>query len=397
MHRFNRRFRATASAAALVALAALTYSTGTPAHAAEPSADLPVVSIGDTWIGEGDSGPNRKLQLPVTLSNPATTEVDVTVALGFGSAVPDEDYVGWGGKHRVVKFKPNSKTGLTPTIKYVTIQVIPDEISGEPAADSISVYLIGAVGATIGEAEAHGFIVDADTGNEPLNGITTGDMTIEEGDAGTRKAKIPILLDDPATEPVSVEVHLEDFNLFAGTDYLPISPTGTRVLTFKPGQVQKFLSVTVSPNDELDPDSLGSTRVRATTSSPGFFAWFEGYLRVLDDESVTYLSAPRDVAPIIGGSCTYTGPGGPLPGSLVGFSWSAPVEGDPDNAYAGFATTFMPKHVLPKLTTVPLGAVPGFMHSFTPLCRPSGSVIEMWVWASSNSTGPPAGVTVTVP
>lgn len=377
-------------------LAGLTWTTSTTADAAE-SDDLPVVSIGRATIGEGDSGPNRTLRVPVTLSKPATTEVAVTVTLGPSTAIPGEDYVSWNGKRRTIRFKPNSRTGLTPTIKYVPIKVIPD-IDVIDDIKTIDLYVVDATNATIGEAHGIATILDYETGNPLFIGVDTGEMYVDEGDEGPRKVRIPISLDRPAFTSISFDVYLDEYGLTAGVDYEPLSETGVRTVTFKPGQAQTFLSITVLPNDEMkDPMSGMSARVRVTTPSPRFAAWHEGYLRVVDDEQVTYPGLPVDPTASTGDVCTYVGPGGPLAGRLVGLSWNAPVEGDPSTAYIGFANLFMPKRTVPKTASISIGFVPGFQHAFAPTCLPSGSRAELYVWALDLHSGPLASVTVDVP
>jgi len=381
-------------AIAALVLASLTWMTSTSVSAAEPD-DLPVASIGRATIGEGDSGPNRILRVPVTLSKPATTEVAVTVTLGPGTAIPGEDYVGWNGKHRTVRFKPNVRTGLTPTIKYVTIRVIPDAVVDD-SSKFVSIYVVDAVGATIGEAEGIGTILDIEFGIEPLNGIDSGEVYVDEGDEGPRKVKIPISLDRPVTTTTTVQVHLDEYGLTSGVDYAPLSDSGTRIVTFTPGQAQAFLTITVLPNDEIkDPMAGMSARVRVAAPA-GFWAWHESYLRVVDDEKLTYPAAPLAPIASIGNACTYVGPGGPLAGRLVGLSWSAPAEGEPDN-YQGFANISMPKRVTPTSTSTDIGFAFGGVHAFPPTCFPSGSRAELFVRGSSIYRGPLASVTVDVP
>jgi hypothetical protein len=98
-------------------------------------------------------------------------------------------------------------------------------------------------------------------------GIAVGDVRIFEGDAKSRNAVFPISLSEPSTSTVTVDVAVSDLTAtggkptVAGSDYKgPI----TKTLTFKPGQVMRYLSVPVYGDTVLEPDE----QFQVTLSNP---------------------------------------------------------------------------------------------------------------------------------
>src|SRR5262249_9115381 len=93
------------------------------------------MGIGGGSVVEGNASPARKITFPITLSKPVRTTVTVTYTVGGTTAVycstssgcPDADF---GGKvSGTVKFVPKKKTGLTPTVKKITIPVWADALT----------------------------------------------------------------------------------------------------------------------------------------------------------------------------------------------------------------------------------------------------------------------------
>jgi hypothetical protein len=98
-------------------------------------------------------------------------------------------------------------------------------------------------------------------------GVAVGDVTIFEGDAKSRNAVFPVSLSAPSTSTVTVDVAVSDLTAtggkpnVVGSDYKgPI----TKTLTFKPGQVVRYLSVPVFGDTVLEPDE----QFQVTLSNP---------------------------------------------------------------------------------------------------------------------------------
>ena len=76
--------------------------------------------------------------------------------------------------------------------------------------------------------------------------ITTTDLSLVEGDAGTRTGTVEVRLSEPTTVPVSVKVRSADVSATAPADYQAFATT---TLVFAPGETVKTVTVTVNGDD----------------------------------------------------------------------------------------------------------------------------------------------------
>lgn len=224
----------------------------------------PVVSVGSSTIVQGESGAPRKLRIPITLSVPSTTEITVSATLTPNNAKPGVDYVPWKNS-RLVRFKPNVNTGLTPIVKYITITVLAN--SAVDAGGNVNVSLSNPTGALLGQAAGYGAISPQD--DDPRNNASLAQVTVAEGDLGTRKIQVGIALDHATatSEQVAVSINL----YFGPIVYSVMSKTGTKTVTFKPGQVQRKLTIIYEPND-FGPVSFQSAGLGLVALTPGVAA-----------------------------------------------------------------------------------------------------------------------------
>jgi hypothetical protein len=239
------------------------------------SAPMPVsaqspttVSAGWGGVLEGDTGSFRRLRIPVALSEPSPVEVTVDVELDLNGTTSSPradavDVVDWRGRRKTVTFRPNPRTGLTPTVKYVTVKVRPDEETGE-FTETFMLRLSNTVNAVLGNGSTvganpvgRGFITDDD--DVPVwgqvNRVHASGVSVPEGNGSPRKSRFAVTLRDPATRPVAVRVTAFVDEGTPGVDFKSLSNTGSRLVTFLPGQVQRFVSVetygNTTPNDRV--------------------------------------------------------------------------------------------------------------------------------------------------
>ncbi|MET0552399.1 MAG: Calx-beta domain-containing protein [Vicinamibacteria bacterium] len=121
------------------------------------------INAGDASVVEGDPSTNPGLGVPVTLSSPSASVITVAFATADGTATAGTDYVSTSG---TLTFAP----GVTS--QTVTVSVISD--LDDELDETFFVNLSAPVGATIGDAQGVGTIIDddgvADAGTELAHG-----------------------------------------------------------------------------------------------------------------------------------------------------------------------------------------------------------------------------------
>lgn len=215
-----------------------------------PDPQSPRVEVGDASVLEGDSGGDRVVKIPVTLSEPSTTQVDVTYTLAAGTAGAPADFNDKNGTPRLLKFKVGG-SGLTATRKWVAVKVHPDT-SPEPDETFTVTLSSPTAGYTLGRSVGTGTIIDDD----PTAGleIGIGDAAIVEGDTGkARKAAFTVTLSATSGSPVTV-----DYIIASGTAAAPADfddrGNKIRTLTINPGKTRKFVNVPVKPDTGPEAD-----------------------------------------------------------------------------------------------------------------------------------------------
>ena len=208
-------------------------------------------SVGDASVVEGDSGAPRKLRIPITISNPAASEITVDYTIDEGSATAPEDVDAKVGVTRTLKFKPNS-SGTMPTTRMITVKVLPD-ISVEDN-ETLTVTLSNPTGGyTVGRETGTGTIVD-DDGDSTVQAVAITGSSSCEGDSSARgdKAGYQVSLRNPAATDTEVTVVVVDGTATGGVDYQAVPKP--KKLKFKTGQVQKAVTLTVFADLVSEPD-----------------------------------------------------------------------------------------------------------------------------------------------
>lgn len=148
-----------------------TVTIGTPTNATRGTAtatgtvlndDVPAISIANVAAGEGTSATPTAFQFPVTLSNPSTRTITVTVKTADIQATAPADYA---AVDRTVTFEPGD------TGEVVTVDVVADAV--DEAGEAFAVNLSDPSGATLGTAAALGGILDDDGTTTTSPGGTT--------------------------------------------------------------------------------------------------------------------------------------------------------------------------------------------------------------------------------
>lgn len=235
----------------------------------------PTISIDDLSIAEGNAG-ERTLTFSLSLSAPMPFPVSVSWATADGTATAGTDYLAATGK---VVFGPGIIT--VP----LDLKILGDTTI--EADETIFVDLTAPVGATIDKARGKATVLDDDTAGPSIS-IT--DVTLAEGDLGTKEVSFSVTLSAAATKAVTVSWSTVDGTARAAgtatgeTDYAP----GSGVLTFTPGETSKPVTITLRSDtlDELDEtfDVELSGAINATIAKP------RGTATITDDDPTPTVS-----------------------------------------------------------------------------------------------------------
>ena len=243
-----------------------------------PDPTVAAVSVASAAVVEGDEGKPASAHFAVTLSKPSTEPVTVRYTIAPDGSAGTE---GFKPKTGVLTFKPNDRTGLTPTTKYVSTKVHPDmEVEGD---ETFRVVLSEPTGGyAVGRGSATGTIVDDDP--DGAFRVSVGDASIVEGDEGVspkaaNKARVRVTLNRPATETTTVRVLVSEATATAGSDVKLVAKT----LTFKPGQWQKSVAVAVYPDTIAE--GTETALVTLTDPSAGLaIGRGQGRVQIIDDD-----------------------------------------------------------------------------------------------------------------
>ncbi|MET0551641.1 MAG: Calx-beta domain-containing protein [Vicinamibacteria bacterium] len=166
----------------------------------------PAVSIADASVAENAG----TAAFAVTLSAPAAGSV--TVAYGTtsagGTATAGADYAVAAG---TLTFPAGQTAGT------VAVAVVSDALDEDD--ETFRVNLSSPSGATIGDAQATGAIVDDD----PLPTVSATDCAVVEGDAGNATCAFEVVLTPASGRPVAVQFEMEAGTATPGTDFVVTS------------------------------------------------------------------------------------------------------------------------------------------------------------------------------
>jgi hypothetical protein len=227
----------------------LSRATGAPADSVgtsnravlsiKDSGLLPVLSIDCGSVGEiclpvsvneGDAGVTNALFTVRLSGDPRGKTVTVDFETIGVSATSGAD------------FQPSAGTlTFNPGVTTQNIAVpVNGDLLDEPN-ETFKVILKNPSNAAIsnGDTGGDGVIID----NDPLPGVSVGDVMVTEGNAGTVTATFTVTLSAPSGQSVTVNYATADGTATQPTDYQAI-PTTT--ITFNPGEVAKTINVAVN-------------------------------------------------------------------------------------------------------------------------------------------------------
>ncbi|MGI9597852.1 MAG: Calx-beta domain-containing protein, partial [Acidimicrobiales bacterium] len=230
--------------------------------------DAVTVSAGDVVMTEIDAG-YRWAQMSFTLNTaPGPNTLVVQYATVDGTAtLADNDYQERTGELRFA----NATTTLTRGFRvYGDTNPEPDEMFTVVLSDVVN----GVIGDGVGEVT----VLDDDT---TAIGLTVGDVSVVEGDAGTTTAAVPLTLASPAVVPLTVDVSTADGTATAGdSDYTPVA---TQQVSFAIGEQSKTVDIDVIGDTGIEADEL-FTLVASNPSAGLTLADGTGEITITNDD-----------------------------------------------------------------------------------------------------------------
>ena len=234
------------------------------------------ISIGDVTIAEGNAGTSTAT-FTVTRTG-GNAAFDLTYATADGTATGGSDYV--AQPTGTVSFAAGD---LTKTIS-VTINgdttVEPDE--------TFFVNLLNATGGgTIVKSQGIGTITNDDAVAPVVGDISITDVTITEGDAGTKTATFTV--SHTGTAAFSVDYATANGTATAGSDYVATSNT----LNFAAGSgaaQSQTVSVTINGDTTVEPDETFFVNLLNATGG-GTIVKSQGIGTITNDDAVAPWSA----------------------------------------------------------------------------------------------------------
>jgi len=199
--------------------------------------DVRTLSVDDVTQTEGTSPAGfTAYTFTVTLSAPTLTS-DVTVLV----ATSDNGATAASGDYTPVP--PTTLTfGPNQTEQTVTVQVRQDDrVEG---TEQFQVSLSAPTNATILDGAGFGTILDDD-----VRSVSIDDVTVTEGDSGTKTAVFTVTLSQSSPTIVSVVATTVADTATPGSDYTTLSQS----LTFAPGTTQQTFSVSIINDLLLEP------------------------------------------------------------------------------------------------------------------------------------------------
>ncbi|MBX7072493.1 MAG: hypothetical protein K1X71_05045 [Pirellulales bacterium] len=234
----------------------------------------PALSINDVSIVEGNAGQSI-LKFTISLSNPSASPVSVNVSTQDGTAVstpPGADY------EALTNFAVNFLPGETS--KDVEVKINGDLL--DEGNETFTANLSDAVGATIAKGVGAGTITDDD--GPPT--LSIADVSITEGDAGTKTMTFVATLSASSAQQVRVSFGTQNGTASsgAGGDYV----TNNGLLTFAPGETEKSFTVTI--NGDLVHEADEKFLVKLTNSINATIADDVAEGTILNDDAAPTLA-----------------------------------------------------------------------------------------------------------
>lgn len=196
---------------------------------------LPGLSISDVTMMEGNRGTTNAV-FTVSLSAPSSEIVTVDYTTADGTALAGSDYLTANG---TLSFNPGE------TSQTLSIPVLGNRRT--ELDETFLVNLSNPTNGTLTDNQAIGTIQ-----NDDVAMLRIRDVSLREGNRGTKNAVFTVSLSGPVSQTVTVDYTTVDGSAIAGEDYTASSGR----LTFNPGQTEQTLNVAITGDTMFEPNEV---------------------------------------------------------------------------------------------------------------------------------------------
>jgi hypothetical protein len=237
-------------------------------HAQQPS-----ISVRDVVVVEGNSG-TTQATFVVALSGAASQTVSFSFATSNGTAIAGSDYVATSGAG---SFAPGELE------KPVVVLVNGDTV--DETQETFFLDISNVQNATVSSNRGTGFINDDDGPTISIN-----DVSVTEGNAGTKAATFTLTLSGPSVETIAIRAVTAPGTATASSDYNSVNV----VVIFQPGTVTRTFDVAIIGDTNLESDETFTVNLSdpfGTTIADG-----AGVGTILDDDALLVMEEAGPVA-----------------------------------------------------------------------------------------------------
>ncbi|KFA25900.1 putative Ig domain-containing protein [Xanthomonas vasicola] len=378
------------------------YTVGSPNSATGTilNDDLPVLSINDVSVNEGDAG-TTNATFSVSLSAPAGADgVSFDIATADGTATAGADYVASSLTGQTIPAGSSSAT--------FTVLVNGDTLA-EPN-ETFFVNVSNVTGATVSDGQGLGTIINDDA--QPA--LSIDDVSVNEGNSGTTTATFTVSLSAASGQTVTVNYGTADGTATAGSDYVARSGT----LSFAPGVTTQNVAITVNGDTAVEPNETFSVGLSGVSNAT--IARATGTGTILNDDAVVTIS-PASLPAATAGSAysqtltasggtpgyTFVVSAGALPAGLTlnasgvlsgtptasgsfNFTVTATDNGAPTSGSRAYTLTVAGANVTLPATTLPAGTAG---QAYSSAITPATGGIAPYTYALTGGTLP-SGITL---
>jgi hypothetical protein len=205
----------------------------------------PSISIDDLSIGEGNAG-QRIAALRLRLSAPSGQAVRVNAATANGTALAGTTSPGATGASDYVALAPTQLSFNVGSVFAYARVIINGDVLPE-ANETFLVNLSSPINATIADNQGIGTILNDDQAPS----LSINDVSVAEGNAGTKTLTFTVTLSKPSAQTVSVKFASADGTARNTSDY--VAQSGT--LSFAPGSaLTRTINIAINGDTVLEND-----------------------------------------------------------------------------------------------------------------------------------------------
>ena len=226
----------------------------------------PSITVHDAQVVEGNAG-TTPATFVIALSGASSLPVSFSYATTDGTAIAGSDYIGTSG---TATFAPGEVE------KTVVVLVNGDTV--DETQETFFLDISNVQNATVNSSRGTGFIVDDDGPTISIN-----DVSITEGNSGTKAATFTLTLSAPSVEPIAVRAITAPGTATADVDY----NSANVVVIFQPGTITRTLDVGIIGDTNLEPNE--TFFVNLSEPFGATIARDQGVGTILDDDTLLVL------------------------------------------------------------------------------------------------------------